>query len=93
MRTKNFIMKKILLLLVATVFLSLNAFAADVNINSNIKNDVSYDDVLGTCTITFTAYNSAGEALYSWTEEYWAYSYSNCQDLANYRLEQLNNGN
>lgn len=59
----------------ATVFLSLNAFASDASTNTIFKNNVSFDDVLGTCTVTFTAYNSAGEALYSWTEEYWAYSF------------------
>ena len=72
-----------------TIFFSLSAFAADFNANANLRNNIAYNDLLGTCTITFTMYNSAGEAVYSWTEEYWAYSYQNCQDLAKYRLEQL----
>jgi hypothetical protein len=88
-------MKKLFLSTVATLLLSVNAFASDSMTNS--KSDVNYKnsftiDNLGTCTMTFTAYNSAGEALYSWTEEYWAYSYQNCQDLGKYRLEQLNSG-
>lgn len=83
-------MKKLFFSIFATALLSVSAFAADVNTHPTFKNDVAYDDALGTCIITFTAYNAAGEALFSWTEEFWAYSYSNCQDLANYRLEQLN---
>ncbi|HCD9236251.1 TPA: hypothetical protein NEG48_003279 [Elizabethkingia anophelis] len=33
--------------------------------------------IFGTCTMTFTAYNSAGEALYSWTEYRQAIAMSN----------------
>ena len=80
-------MKKIFLSVVATVLLSMNVFAATSNSTKIVKDDVSFS--LGTCTLTFTEYNSSGEAIRTWTETYWAYSYQNCQDLGNYRLKEL----
>ncbi|WHF51280.1 hypothetical protein QGN23_12695 [Chryseobacterium gotjawalense] len=74
-----------------TTFLSLNAFAAETTLNVNYKSTMEFD-AIGTCYLTITAYGSDGST-YTWTEEYWAYSNQNCQDLANFRLEQLNGQN
>lgn len=81
---------KTLFSLALTAFLSINVFASSSS-DINYKNTVKIDS-FGTCYMTFTAYNAAGEALYSWTEEIWAYSWQNCQDLGGYRLKELNSG-
>lgn len=43
--------------------------------------------------MTFTAYNSAGEALYSWTETKEADSYNQCLQMGLSRLAELNKQN
>lgn len=72
-----------------TTFLSLNAFAAKQSLTFESK--VNYS-VKGTCTMTFTAYNSAGQALYSWTETRPADSYNQCLQMGLKRLAELNAG-
>ena len=75
--------------LVMTTFLSLNAYASNTNVN--FKSEVNYT-VRGTCTMTFTAYNSAGEAIHSWTETKPADSYNQCLQMGLSRLAELNAG-
>ncbi|MDV2449124.1 hypothetical protein CMU93_16665 [Elizabethkingia anophelis] len=59
--------------------------------STNLEVNSKTEFILGTCVMTFTAYNSAGEALYSWTEYKQADSYEQCLDMGLRRLNELNN--
>ena len=80
-------MKKLIFSVVATTLLSMNLFAAETN-STVVKNE-NVEFSKGTCYMTFTAYYSDGSS-YTWTESIWAYSWSNCKDLGQRRLDELN---
>ena len=81
-------MKKIFLAVGMTTFLSISAFAADSASTTNYKQQLKYS-VAGLCSITYTAYNSAGEAQYSWTECSYGNSQADCDKQAQKRINAL----
>lgn len=69
-------------------FMSANEFSS---VKPNLSVDSKIEYVRGVCKMTFTAYNSQGEAMYSWTETRYADSYNQCLQMGLSRLAELNN--
>lgn len=92
MGTHLIIMKKILFIAalgIAGIVNAENFVSSENSLKFKFQAEAQY--IFGTCTMTFTAYNSAGEALYSWTEYRQADSYEQCLDMGLKRLNELNN--
>ncbi len=82
-------MRKIILSVALTTFLSISAFAANSTSTISYKQQVKFS-VKGTCSITYTAYNSAGVAQYSWTEYSYGTNQADCDRQGRARTAALN---